>query len=64
MRRFQYQFVVECASQGDADTAQVENLIDLAMQELVYDDRFVSALDEREAVTIQVIPQTGVDIGK
>ena len=64
MRTFRYQFVVECASQGDADTAQVENLIDLAMQDLVFDDAFVSALDESESVTIQVIPQTGVDIGK
>ena len=64
MRRFQYQFVVECASQGDADTAQVENLIDLAMQELVYNDQFVTALDESESVTIQVIPHAGVDSGK
>ena len=64
MRTFRYQFVVECASQGDADTALVENLIDLAMQDLVFDDAFVNALDESESVTIQVIPQTGVDIGK
>ena len=64
MRTYRFQFTVECASQGDADLAQVENLIDLAMQELVYDDRFVTALDEREAVTIQVIPQSGVDIAK
>ena len=64
MRTFRYQFVVECASQGRADTAQVENLIDLAMQDLVFDDAFVSALDESESVTIQVIPHAGVDIGK
>jgi len=64
MRTYRFQFTVECASQGDANLAEVENLIDLAMQELVYDDRFVTALDEREAVTIQVIPQSGVDIAK
>ena len=64
MRTYRFQFTVECASQGDANLAEVENLIDLAMQELVYDDRFVAALDEREAVTIQVIPQSGVDIAK
>ena len=64
MRTYQFQFTVECASQGDANLAEVENLIDLSMQELVYDDRFVAALDEREAVTIQVIPQSGVDIAK
>jgi hypothetical protein len=26
------------------------------MQDLVYDDEFIAALDEKEAVTIQVIP--------
>jgi len=54
MRTFRYSFTVTCASQGDADLAEVENLIDLAMQELVYDDTFISALDEQESVTIQV----------
>jgi hypothetical protein len=33
---------------------QVESMIDLAMQDLVYDDVFIAALDEKEAVTIQV----------
>jgi len=54
MRTFTYTFTVSCASQGDADLAQVENMIDLTMQELVFDDQFISALDEKEAVTIQV----------
>jgi hypothetical protein len=31
-------------------------MIDLTMQELVLDDQFIDALDEKEAVTIQVIP--------
>ncbi len=30
-------------------------LIDLSMQELVYDDEFIQALDEKEAVSIQTI---------
>ena len=64
MRTYQFQFTVECASQGDANLAEVENLIDLAMQDLVFDDAFVAALDEQQSVTIQVIPQSGVDIGK
>jgi archaellin len=34
-------------------------MIDLTMQELVFDDEFVSALDENQAVSIQVIPQFG-----
>lgn len=54
MRTYQFAFTVTCSSQGDPDMAEVENLIDLSMQELVYDDRFIAALDESEAVTIQV----------
>lgn len=59
MRQYQFIFTIECASEGNPDLAQVENMIDLNMQELVYDDTFVAALDENEAVTIQVIPKNG-----
>jgi hypothetical protein len=45
---------VICKSPGSADEQQVESMIDLAMQDLVYDDEFIAALDEKEAVTIQV----------
>jgi hypothetical protein len=34
--------------------ARVEEMIDLTMQDLVFDDEFITALDEKEAVTIQV----------
>ena len=54
MREFKYQFTVVCKGQGRADEQQVESMIDLAMQDLVYDDEFIAALDEKEAVTIQV----------
>jgi hypothetical protein len=54
MREFKFQFTVVCAGAGEADIAQVENMIDLSMQDLVYDDEFIAALDEKEAVTIQV----------
>ncbi len=56
MRTFSFIFNVECAGAGEADLAAVENMIDLTMQELVLDDQFIDALDEKEAVTIQVIP--------
>ena len=56
MREFHYHFTVTCTSDGQADPAQVEQMIDLAMQDLVYDDEFIAALDEKEAVTIQVTP--------
>lgn len=53
-RVFQFRFTVTCVGEGTADLTQVENMIDLSMQELVYDDEFIAALDEHEAVTIQV----------
>jgi len=45
---------VICASEGTADEERVESMIDLAMQDLVYDDEFITALDEKESVTIRV----------
>jgi hypothetical protein len=54
MRTFEFKFTVACESQGDADAQEVERLIDLAMQDLVYDDAFIAALDEQTSVTIQV----------
>jgi hypothetical protein len=45
---------VQCTGTGNANTQRVEEMIDLAMQDLVYDDEFVAALDEKEAVTIEV----------
>ena len=54
MRTFKFVFTVECVGNGSADLAQVEQMIDLNMQELIYDDTFIKALDEQEAVTIQV----------
>lgn len=54
-RTFNFTFEVTCAGAGTADLARVEELVDLAMQDLVYDDQFVQALDEKEAVTIQTI---------
>lgn len=54
MREYKFMFTVTCASNGKADEQQVESMIDLAMQDLVFDDAFIAALDEKEAVTIQV----------
>ena len=54
MRRMLFQFEVICSGPGTADEARVEEMIDLAMQDLVYDDSFIEALDEKESVTIQV----------
>ena len=54
MREYQFVFNVVCAGEGTADMARVEEMIDLAMQDLVFDDEFITALDEKESVTIQV----------
>ena len=53
-RRYTFIFTIECGGQGDANLARVEEMIDLSMQELVYDDEFVGALDEQQSVAIQV----------
>jgi len=58
-RRFTYTLTIECASEGNADMGQVENLLDVHFQDLVMDDRFVAELDEKQSVTIQVIPNFG-----
>ncbi len=55
-RIYKFSFTVECASDGTPDLSRVESMIDLAMQDLVFDDDFIAALDEKEAVTIQVLP--------
>ena len=54
MRTFNYRLEVICAGEGTADEARVEQLLDLAFQDLVYDDEFIVALDEKESVTIRV----------
>jgi hypothetical protein len=54
MREYQFVFNVVCAGEGTADMARVEEMIDLSMQDLVFDDEFIAALDEKQSVTIQV----------
>lgn len=55
-RTIKYSFTIECAGDGTANLEKVEHMIDLAMQDLVYDDEFIEALDEKQAVTIQTRP--------
>jgi hypothetical protein len=54
-RTYQFTFTIECAGSGTPDMEQVENMIDLNMQDLVFDDTFIEALDEKQSVTIQVV---------
>jgi hypothetical protein len=53
-RIYNFKFTVECAGTGTPDMARVEEMIDLTMQDLVFDDEFITALDEKQSVTIQV----------
>jgi hypothetical protein len=53
-RQYTFTFTVECASNGQPDLIRAEEMINLSMQELIYDDEFVAALDEKESLTIQV----------
>jgi hypothetical protein len=59
MRNYNFKFEVQCTGNGNPDLAKVENMIDLAMQDLVFDDVFIAALDESQAVTIRVTPILG-----
>ncbi len=56
MRKFEFRLEITCAGNGTADKDRVEQMLDLAFQDLVYDDEFIAALDEKESVTIQVVP--------
>ena len=58
-RRFTYTLSIECESEGNANLEQVERLLDVHFQDLVMDDQFVNELDEKQAVTIQVVPNFG-----
>lgn len=53
-KTYNFRFEVICANAPTTDMARVEQLIDLAMQDLVYDDEFIAALGEKESVTIRV----------
>jgi hypothetical protein len=53
-RLYTFTFTVECGSNGIPDLIRAEEMINLNMQELIYDDEFVAALDEKESLTIQV----------
>lgn len=59
VREYKFTFTILCASEGEPDLAKVEDMIDLNMQELVFDDAFIQALDETQAVTIQVLRDFG-----
>lgn len=56
MQQFNFKFEVICASAQSPDLTKAEEMINLAMQDLVYDDEFIAALGERESVTIRVVP--------
>lgn len=56
MRKYKYIFTIECGGEGTANVGLVETMIDLTMQELIHDDSFIEALDEKVSVTIQVMP--------
>ena len=54
MRTYKFEIAVTCSAPGDeTDLDRVEEMISLSMQDLVYDDEFIRALDEKEAVTVE-----------
>jgi hypothetical protein len=55
-RTFKFTVVVECGSDGTADMNRVQEMVAITMQDLIYDDDFVSALGETQSVSVQVTP--------
>jgi len=54
-RTLKFTFTITCTNSGpEIDHKRVEEMIDHSMQDLVFDDEFIQALDEKEAVVIQV----------
>ena len=56
MHNYNFKFEVICSTAKSPDLAKVEDMLNLAMQDLVYDDQFIEALGETESVTIRVSP--------
>jgi hypothetical protein len=59
VRRFQYRLIVECGSEGVANETRLEELLDLSVKDLVMDDEFIDALDEKVSVSIQIFRENG-----
>lgn len=55
-RSYAFAFEIRCGGPGEPDLQRVEEMIDLSMQDLVYDDEFIAAMDEKISVTIRVYP--------
>ena len=62
-RKYNFKFEVICEGNGEPNMSRVEEMIDLAMQDLVYDDEFIAALDESQSVTIRVSPILDIRAG-
>jgi hypothetical protein len=58
-RTFNFSVTIECGSDGQADTDRVYQMMAITMQDLIYDDEFVSALGETQSVSVQVTPVLG-----
>ena len=56
MHNYNFKFEVICATAKNPNIAKVEEMLIVAMQDLIFDDEFVAALGERESVTIRVSP--------
>ena len=53
-RRWEYRVVFEAGGEGAADQARLDELVDLAIKDLIYDDEFIGALDEKVSVSSTV----------
>ena len=56
MQTYNFKFEVICATAKSPDLVKVEDMLNLAMQDLIFDDKFIEALGEQQSVTIRVSP--------
>jgi len=56
MRKMKYKLEIILPSDGQADQEQMERLLELHFQDLVFDDEFIATLDEQQSVTIRISP--------
>lgn len=54
MRTLKYVITFELGGPGELDQARVNEMVDLAIQDLIYDDEFIGALDEKVSVSSTV----------
>lgn len=60
-RVFKFSVTIETGGDGNADFGRVEELLALHVQDLLYDEEFVAALDESVSISSTVLAVPNLD---